>query len=559
MVSATLVENPDQSACRFRRETELTALVEKLLGEVTQLRREVAELRQQAGYWKGMFEQAKRKNEKLQKEIASLRAENRQLKDRLFAAKSEKKPSKDRSNGLDDPKAANQPRRPRGQQSDAPGPPRRDHSHLPEVEEEVELPSDERDCPKCGKPAAEMTETEDSEVIEVEVRAHRRKIRRKRYRRTCDCPNESQTLTAPAPPRLIPKGRYGVSVWVHLLLAKFASHRALGNAIEALSHYDLDLPQGTITDGLKRISPLLEPVYEAILARNAESFYRQADETRWSVFVEQEGKIGFRWWLWAFLSEDTTGFRIEPTRAHDVPEGHYANKTPGILMVDRYSAYKAMAQVKSGIILLAFCWAHVRRDFITVGKGWPELVDWAVAWLHRIRQLYHLNRQRVLCEPSTPEFVRRDAALREAVDVMHRQATDELAQPKLREPCRKALQSLLDHWSGLTLFVDDPKIPMDNNASERTVRGPAMGRKNYFGSGSLWSVCLTAAMFSIVATLKQWKINPRRWLSWYLESCAAAGSRPPEDIERFFPWNLTTERRAELTSPKASPPINDTS
>ena len=66
-----------------------------------------------------------------------------------------------------------------------------------------------------------------------------------------------------------------------MLLAKFASHRALGNAIEALSHYDLDLPQGTITDGLKRISPLLEPVYEAILARNAESFYRQADETRW--------------------------------------------------------------------------------------------------------------------------------------------------------------------------------------------------------------------------------------------------------------------------------------
>ena len=85
-----------------------------------------------------------------------------------------------------------------------PGPQRRDHSHLPVVEEEVELPSDETGCPKCGKPAAEMSETEDSEVIEVEVRAHRRTIRRKRYRRTCDCPNESQTLTAPAPPKSRP-------------------------------------------------------------------------------------------------------------------------------------------------------------------------------------------------------------------------------------------------------------------------------------------------------------------------------------------------------------------
>ena len=134
-MNATLLEISDQTACPSRREVELAALVEKLLGEVAQLRGEVADLRQQVGYWKGMFEQAKRKNEKLQTEIDSLRAENRQLKDRLFAAKSEKKPCKDRSNRLDDPKAANTPRQPRGQQPDTPGPQRRDYSHLPVVEE----------------------------------------------------------------------------------------------------------------------------------------------------------------------------------------------------------------------------------------------------------------------------------------------------------------------------------------------------------------------------------------------------------------------------------------
>ena len=206
-MNATLLENPVQTVCPSRREVELTALVEKLLGEVSQLRGEVAELRQQAGYWKGMFEQAKRKNEKLEKEIDSLRAENRQLKDRLFAARSEKKPPKDRSNRLDDPQAAERPRRPRGHQPDAPGPRRRDHSHLPVVEEEVGLPPDETACPTCGKPAVQISQTEDSEIIEIKVCAHRRRIRRKRYRRTCECPNESQTLTAPAPPKLIPKGR----------------------------------------------------------------------------------------------------------------------------------------------------------------------------------------------------------------------------------------------------------------------------------------------------------------------------------------------------------------
>ena len=115
VMNAALLENPDRTVCPSRREVELSALVEKLLGEVSQLRGEVAELRQQVGYGKGMFEQAKRKNKKRQKEIDALHAENRQLKDKLFASKSEKKPSKDRSNGLDEPKTVKEPRQPRSQ------------------------------------------------------------------------------------------------------------------------------------------------------------------------------------------------------------------------------------------------------------------------------------------------------------------------------------------------------------------------------------------------------------------------------------------------------------
>jgi len=64
-------------------------------------------------------------------------------------------------------------------------------------------------------------------------------------------------------------------------------------------------------------------------------------------------------------------------------------------MVDRYSAYKAMLQVKNGTLILVFCWAHVRRDFVRVGKGWPELKSWALQWLRRIRDLYRWHRQRL--------------------------------------------------------------------------------------------------------------------------------------------------------------------
>ena len=79
----------------------------------------------------------------------------------------------------------------------------------------------------------------------------------------------------------------------------------------------------------------------------------------------------------------------------------------------------------------------------------------------------------------------------------------------------------------LTVFIDDPRIPLDNNLAERLMRNPAVGRKNYYGSGAEWAGRLATMMFSILATLKLWKINPRLWLTWYLESCAAGGGKTP--------------------------------
>jgi transposase len=253
--------------------------------------------------------------------------------------------------------------------------------------------------------------------------------------------------------------------------------------------------------------------------------------------------VGFGWWLWVFNSEDTVVYTLDASRSHQVPEDHYPPKAEGVLMVDRYSAYKAMLQVKNGTLILVFCWAHVRRDFVRVGKGWPELKSWALAWLQRIRDLYQWNRLR-LAHPDDPTT---QAGLEQAIAAMRQQLDIELADPNLRMPVQKVLTSLQEHWSGLTLFVDDPRIPMDNNRSERCVRGPAVGRKNFYGSGALWSGRLAAALFSILATLKLWKINPRRWLQWYLQSCAEAGGKIPNDIEAFLPWNLSQEMRANLS------------
>lgn len=508
--------------------------------DVRELRRENLELRQQVGYWKSMHAAAAQRVVKLEAEAAQLRGENRQLQSRLFGQKSEQSPARDRSNHLPGEDASAPPPGRRGQQSGRPGPQRRNYDHLPVVEEHYTLWPTECFCGQCGLPLVAHG-TEDSEQLEIEVRAYRRRHRRQRYQRTCHCPGP-RTLTAPPPPKLIPKSLLGVSVWVELLLGKFFSHQPVERQLNEWRLLGLDLSPGTVTGGLERLEPLFTPLYEALLEHQAQAGFSQADETRWLVLIEQEGKVGHRWWMGVFLRADAVAFRLDPSRSHDVPQGHFAAEGSLVLMVDRYSAYKAMAQVKQGNVILVFCWAHVRRDFVEVGKGWEELKPWALAWLERIRQRYRHQRQRLTHTGGSPEFLAADAAVRQTVADMQTQAATELADPSLRQPCRKALQSLQEHWAGLTRFVEDLRVPLDNHAAERVQRGPAVGRKNYYGSGSLWSGRLAAMLFSLFATLTLNQLNPRLWLTHYLQACAENGGKAPADITPYLPWKLAPQR-----------------
>jgi transposase len=349
-------------------------------------------------------------------------------------------------------------------------------------------------------------------------------------------------------PKLIPKGVLGVSIWVEILLDKFFSHRPTEGLLSQWQLLGLDVAAGTVAGGLEQIELLFQPLYEALLKRNAASPVAQADETRWMVFVTYEGKTGSGWWLWVFLGEDTVVFRLDPTRSHEVPEGHFPGDAVVVLMVDRYSAYKAMAQVKRGDVVLVFCWAHVRRDLVKVGKGWPEHKEWALAWLGRIRVLYRHDRRRRNALAGSVEFTTADVELRRTVAALQTQAEAESADSKLPTPCRKVLNSLQEHWSGLTRFLDDRRIPLDNNASERRLRGPALGRKNDYGSGSLWSGRLAATLFSLFATLTLARINVRVWLTWFLNCCAENGGRVPSDMTRFLPWEMSAEKRLELAT-----------
>jgi transposase len=518
--------------------------------DLEQLLLEIRVLNCEKNYYKSLHQKARDREELLKQENQQLNARVRYLEQQLYGRKSEKKASSEKSNSAtsseDDPS-----KRKRGQQPGSPSHGRRDYSHLP-VEEKI-FAIDNPVCPKCNCPFHDdpNLETDDSETIEIEVSAYRRRAKRKKYKKVCQCEDVPGIITAPGPAKLIDKGKLGISVWVHLLLEKYLYQRPINRLLEMFKDIAYDVPPGTIGDGLKKLPSLFEPILQEIIKKNQTERHLHADETRWLVFEFIDGKKSHRWYMWVFVSEQTVVYILDPSRAASVIEKHLDVVSVVILSVDRYSSYKSFAKDRT-LVILAFCWTHVRRDFLTSANGFDELHAWGMGWVESIGEIFHLNNLRVMHAFDSPEFAQADQVLRQALGRMEQQFETELAEANLHPEKAKRLNSLKNHWKGLQVFVEYPWIPMDNSEAERKMCLVAVGRKNYYGSGTVWSGHFTACLFSIFQTLKRCKINPRRWLTEYLQSCAENGGQAPSDLTCFIPWTMSKEQLDRLRYPDTS-------
>jgi transposase len=261
-----------------------------------------------------------------------------------------------------------------------------------------------------------------------------------------------------------------------------------------------------------------------------------------------EGKVTYRWWIWVFLSESAVVYVLAPGRDSGVVKEYFDGANGGFLCVDRYSSYKCFVKTHAGFILV-FCWAHMRRDFLDIGKSWPHLENWAFSWVNRIGELFHLNKERLVHQKGSNGFKVADSKLRQAVADMCKQRDIELEDKDLHRACHKVLTSLVNHWAGLTVFLNHPHIPMDNNPAERAQRNNAVGRKNYYGSGSVESGHFTITMFTLFQTLKLWNINLHTWLNDYMCICAELGGNAPKDISSLLPWNMSAEHLQRYRTP----------
>ena len=531
----------EQSSVDPRRRSTMVSLRR----ENGELRREVAALREENAQLRAALA-GPRESGSLASRMAELEGQLRRLK--AMRSNEVRRRFGDRSERQARPASS----RRRGQQPDRAGPSRTPRAALPVRTEIQELPAAQAGCERCGTAYAAHGWVE-SDLIEIEVAAHVRRIRRRRYRRVCGCAGAATVVTPPVP-RLFPHTAHGVSVWATLLLERFEGQRPFRSIARWMAYRGLAISPGTLCDRLGDLEALFEPLSRAIRARLVTARVLQGDETSWRVQASRRDGGPRRAWLWVGQSAEAVWFHIDPQRSRRAALKVFEGAEAGaVLLSDRYSSYAALAN-ELGLVP-ALCWAHARRDFIDC-EG-TEDTPWKRRWLERIAAIYRAHRQRqrhYRPGPAQPgqAFRRAQHTLQARVSALFADAAAELAERAEDEPRAEPLRRLVKFRPGLERFASDPDVPIDNNACERSLRAPVISRKLSFGNDSWTGARLTATMYSVFATLKRHGIDLEPWLHDWLSACARAGG-PPADPAPWLPWSMTPARRQTLQQPRAPP------
>ncbi len=488
-----------------------------------------------------------RKIEALSNEILELKKQVKTLQDLHFGKSSEKNVSV----AGDLESGRKKPRRNRGQQPGRKGHGRRLHTELPCEEEILELSTEEARCPLCRQ-VAEKTQLEcSSEEVGYEVRLIRKRRRRVYYKRTCHCSGVPRHLSAPLPLRAFPTSKYSDGMWIDALLFKYEYQFPLERFVRLLDGYGLrKVSVGTLCGGLACSIEMLRPLYKAIKSYNQSRHLRHMDETGLKVFVDKKEKSTHLWWLWQSSTTHSCVFFLDRSRSYDVPNDFLEN-TPenAIICADRYKVYQKLLQK------LAYCWAHVRRDFVRIGRSDCGNRAWALQWLARIKKLYRLNRKRIAAKDNPKDFSKSQADVVDLLNEMYKECDRQLNSTNwcYNNTRRKALKSMKNHWDGWKLFLTDPDIPLDNNFAERLFRPVANFRKSCFGVHSEKFGELTALILSVFATIKLNGLPLRSFLYEYFEAVAKTKGHPDRITSEFLPWDLPIQRKKRLLGKPSVP------
>jgi transposase len=421
--------------------------------------------------------------------------------------------------------------------------PRKDREHfgnteqpkLPHVEQLFELDEADKTCPSCGGALAPMKgQFETSEMIDV-VEVSYRVVQVKQQKYACKCGGCVET--APGPERAVPGGRYSLDFAIKVAIDKYLDHIPLARQERILRRHGLIVTSQTLWDQLSVLGRRLESASRALLARVLAQPVVGLDQTSWP---RLDGKGDKPWQMWCLTAPKAVVHRIRDDKGADTFKSLMSGYE-GVIVCDALKTHEAGARGNEAIAL-AGCWAHVFRKFEEAAPDHPE-ANLALQWTG---ELYAID------ERAEGDLAKK-AALRkvESAEVIATMKTWLWNQATLKSlSIGNAAAYVVANWERLTRFLNDARIPLDNNATERGIRGPVVGRKNHYGSKSRRGTEVAAIFYTLLETAKLAGVDP----ATYLREAALAGARGevllPHD---FAPWRLSQVRYAALASDRGEP------
>jgi len=451
--------------------------------------------------------------------LAKLEHENAQLKKTLFGARSERsKLPRVKTGEPPTPEQAKATRRARAEAK----------AQTPTVRLEHKVPEPLRRCTACGRTDLAPMGPGKSTFVWEFVPA--KFVRLEHVQEVLRCRCGGCVVTAPGAPKVVEKGQYGASFLAHIAVAKCADHLPIYRLEKELARKGGPVARSTMNELLHRASGLLAPVWTRLLDVIRTRDIVLADETRLRILKDATGKpkTGFVWTFGAAAANGgfDVAYHFADSRSGATPRS-LLEGTKGVLLVDGYSGYNDIEKVSSR--RRAACLAHVRRYFFESLKTAP-LAQEALDLITELYRVEHDAKQQRLSEAAHLELRKQRAGpIREAFKVW---LDAQRSRHPPKSPLGVAIRYTLGQWGELGVFLDDARVPLDNNASERSLRRIALGRKNYLFVGDVASGKSLAGLYSLVATCESRGINPFDYLADVL---ARVQDHPAKAIDELLP------------------------
>jgi transposase len=336
------------------------------------------------------------------------------------------------------------------------------------------------------------------------IRQHRHKYRCK----TC----HGSVVTTPNIPRVIPGSNYSDELIVDATLSKYCDLIPMERYCQMAKRQGFaGLPPQSLIGASFKLAEFFKTVYEKLKKETLNTVVLMADETPHRM-LEGDDKTG--WYLWGFSNPQSCFYECHDTRSGDVASALLQDSNCQVLLTDVYSGYKKAvreinekrAEKELPTIQMAFCNSHARRGFISNEIDGP---DEAKFMIDQYKKIYALE---ALAKGLTDALILEvRGGMRVMFESMKLHCETQVNRFSDKSGIAKAFNYFLKNYDSLTLFLTNPHIPIDNNSSERLLRGPVVGRKTWYGTHSKDGADAAAVHFSLIEACKLNAVNPRTY------------------------------------------------